>query len=802
MMRVPLKWLRQFLDLDALGMTPKQIASVLTMAGNEVDHIRVTGGDWDGIVVAALLAVDPHPDADRLKLATVDTGSGQKTVVCGAPNLSIGDKVAYAAVGATLINPYEGGTFKLKPAKIRGVASAGMIVSEKELGLSEDHQGILVLPAAATIGQTLGEYLGDTVLDLAVTPNRADCLSVIGIARELAALTDTKIREKVPQYTEGEARITDHISVAIVDTGLCPRYAATLIQGVTIGPSPQWLKDLLTAAGQRPINNIVDISNYVMLAYGQPLHAFDLTQIKGGRIVVRRAKGNEAVTSLDGIPRTLDGEMLVIADAERAVAVAGVMGAANSEVTSGTTSILLEAANFKAASIRRTSTLLGLPSEASMRFERGISAELVMPALMRATALMQQLGGGTVAQGVIDEYPGQHAPVAIELTAAATRRHLGVDYTVKEIETALKRFGFGTVVTADGVRATAPFWRTDIRAAEDLIEEVARLYGYDRIPLTLLRGAVPEQGAGAAPDITRRLSEYLAGFGFQETRSFTMTGRKRLQALHPEGKVATAAVKLANPMTEESEYLRPTLRANLMPVLAENCRHQAGAIRIFEAGRVFQPSESALPRESEMLTAVLTGPRGGGAWREVPGNLDFYDAKGVVEALLSRLGVESTFEPGTDAGLHPAVQAEINVGGAKVGVVGELHPKVRQGFEIETPVFLFELDLGVLAASAKSAVNYRPVPRYPAVLRDLALVVDASVTHRDIMAVISRFPLVAQTVLFDVYAGKQVAAARKSMAYRLYFQSREKTLTDDAVNGVLQKLLARLKQDIGAELRS
>jgi len=802
MLRVPIKWLHQFVDVDILGLSLKEIANVLTMAGTEVERIRVIGGDWENVVVAELVAIDPHPNADRLKLATVDTGGERQTVVCGAPNLTLGDRVVYAGLGATLINPYEGGTLKLKPAKIRGVASAGMIVSEKELGISDDHEGILVLPPAAPVGTPLADYLGDTVLDFAVTPNRADCLSVLGIARELAALTDTKVRTKEPDYPEGETRIEDRVTVEIKDADLCPRYCATLIDGVTIGESPQWLKDLLTASGQRPISNIVDITNYVMLAYGQPLHSFDFKEIRDGRIVVRRAGEGETVTSLDGVERKLDAKMLVIADAERAVAVAGVMGGANSEVTPGTTSILLEAASFNPASIRRTSGLLGLPSEASMRFERGISADLTLPALKRATQMIRQLGGGTVARGIVDVYPGKAELPAIDLTAARVKRHLGVDYSVSEIDAALTRFGFATKPIPDGVRATAPYWRTDICYPEDLIEEVARLYGYDRIPMTLLRGALPQYHTADGTGLRRRVSEYLAGFGFLETVSFTMTGSTRLRALRPDGGIGDAPVELTNPMTDESMYLRTTLRANMLPMLAENCRHDSGGIRIFESGKVYHAAADGPPRETDMVTALMSGPRVSGSWRAGTDLIDFYDARGLVEAMLARLGVIAEFVPGEDAGLLPAAQAKLVVGGADIGVVGELHPRARGAYEIENPVYLVELDLTALLPHARQDTVYQPVPRFPAVLRDIALVVDTGVTHRQITQLIRQFPLVVRAEVFDVYAGKQVAAGKKSLAYRLHFQSADKTLTDEAVNNVLNKLLGRLQKETGAELRS
>jgi phenylalanyl-tRNA synthetase beta chain len=801
MMRVPIKWLRLYLDLDKADLTVKDLAEKLTMAGNEVERIKEIGGEWDNISVAELVAIAPHPDADRLQLATVDTGNSRETVVCGAPNLNVGDKIAYAAIGARLIDPYKGGTVKLKPARIRGVASAGMICSEKELGIADNHEGILVLDPKAPTGKPLKEHLGDYVLELAVTPNRPDCLSVIGIAREVAALTGLAMRIMPPEYEEKGAPIDEQVKVEIRDAELCPRYCASLIRGVEVGPSPNWLQDKLLACGQRPINNIVDITNYVMLSYGQPLHSFDFNRVRGGRIIVRRANAGEQIVSLDGNLHDLTENMLVIADAERSVAVAGIMGGANSDITDRTTDILLEAASFNPASIHYTSADLKLPSEASMRFERGISAELAAIALRRATQLILQLGGGEAATGIIDEYPGRKEPLTLTVTPAETARILGMEFSTERITELLTPLGFECHTDGDAVSVTTPYWRTDVHYTVDIIEEIARMEGYDKLPTTLLSGSIPHFTPDRLSGFKRDLMQRLAGLGFQEIISYTLTSMSRLGKLRPDGSGGLPALRLKNPMTEEHEYLRPTLRANLLATLADNRRHEENGIRLFEAGKTFEPEDNDLPREYQMLCAVISGPKTPPGWQGAPAVADFYDAKGIAENLLAGIGVKAEFNASTDASLHPAVQAKITVGETAVGIVGEIHPAVRQSYEIAEPVFIIEFDMSALSEASADGIEFRQIPRFPAVVRDIALLVDTTVSHQQIEGIITSFPLVAQTSVFDVYSGKQVTAGKKSTAYHVVFQSANKTLTDNAVSAVLKKILGRLQQELGAELR-
>jgi phenylalanyl-tRNA synthetase beta chain len=803
-MKVPLNWLRDYVDIT---LPPAELASRLTLAGFEVGEMPVIGGGWDNIVVGQIVAVNLHPNADRLRLATVDLGTGQETVVCGAPNLNVGDKIAFACVGARLINPHNGEIEELKSAKIRGVVSSGMICSERELGVSDSHEGIMVLSTEAAVGTPLGDYLGDTVLDLDVTPNRPDCLSVVGIAREVAALSGQSPHIPEISYEETETPIEEQISIEIADPDLCPRYCASLITGVKIAESPGWLQERLLACGQRPINNIVDITNYVMLEYGQPLHSFDYHRIRGKKIIVRRANEGENFTTLDGVERELSRDMLVIADGERTVAIAGVMGGANSEVTENTTAILLEAASFNAASIHYTSHHLSLTSEASMRFERGISAGMTIPALKHATQLMAQLGGGKIARGIADVYPGRQEPEPIMLTPDEVRRILGVEFSLDQIVKTLTSLGFDGKIEGSQVRATAPYWRSDITQAVDLIEEVARIIGYDQIPTTMLSDPLPRQNPEPVLNLKDKIRQNLVGYGFQEVITYSLTGLEMLSNLAPEpGPPEPMPLRIANPMTADQEYLRPNLRANLLAVLSANRRHEDNGIRLFELGKIYLPQEKDLPAEPEVLCGILSGTKIEPSWLGGDGSFNFYDAKGVVEGLFSHLGVAINFEKGNDQGLHPARQAAIvieqNGLSVKLGVVGELHPKVADAFETSESVCLFEINVTALLPFTTVQKLFQPIPRFPSTIRDLALVVEAGISHRQVQNIIRDFSLVSDVVLFDVYSGKPVASGKKSLAYRVVYQSPTHTLTDEEVNKVQQQILDRLANELGATLRS
>ncbi len=797
-MKTSLKWLNDYIDIN---LPAGEIAQKLTMAGLEVKNTRIIGGNWDKIVIGQIKAINPHPNADRLRLTTVDLGYAAETVVCGAPNLKLGDKVAFAKVGAELIDGHTGVKSVLKEAKIRGVPSAGMVCSEKELGISDNHTGVLVLPPGTPLGVPLASYLSDALFNIEVTPNRPDCLSVIGIARELGVLTGQRVRLPDDKYPEVEPPIEEQVVLEIRAPDLCPRYSATIIKGVKIADSPDWMKERLIAGGMRPINNIVDITNFVMLEYGQPLHSFDYDRINGNKIIVRRARAGEKMQTLDGTERELTAHMLVIADAERTVAVAGVMGGANTEVTGQTTSILLEAANFNPSSIHYTGRSLGVASEAATRFERGIQPALTIPALRRATKLIQELGGGTVTRGIIDVYPGKQAVQSLVLSTRQVKRILGVEVSLPRIIEILVALGFACEhIKPDEIAVTPPYWRSDIRLIEDLVEEVARINGYDKIPMTLLAQSIPRQDPLSALKLKREVRNILVGYGFDEVMTPSLIGMELLKKITPEG-IHVEALRLTNPMSSDLEYLRPTLRANLLSILVLNQRSIEGMIRIAEISKVFIPRENDLPDERDMACGIISGSSITRWWHGEEEAPDYYTVKGVVEGVFKRLNITPDFIDGDDPGLHAIIQAKVMVGDKQVGVIGEVHPRVREKFEITGIAYYFELDLASLADIAVATKSYKPLPRFPAVVRDLAVVVEEKIRNKQVMRIISGFPLVEDVSLFDVYAGEQVPPGQKSLAYRITFQSPNKTLTDEAVNAVMKQIIAKLNKDLSATIR-
>ncbi|TET16866.1 MAG: phenylalanine--tRNA ligase subunit beta [Dehalococcoidia bacterium] len=801
-MKVPLKWLQEYVDIT---LPPTDLANRLTMTGTEVKGVQVIGDSWENIVVGQIVAINPHPNADRLSLTTIDLGTEQPTVVCGAPNLRLGDKVAFAYVGAQLIDGHSGQAFRLKSTKIRGVVSNGMACSEKELGISDSHEGIMVLPAEAPIGTPLADYLGDVIFDMDITPNRPDCLSIVGIAREVAALTGQGLHLPEIEYEETVLPIDQQISVEIAAPDLCPRYCASLITGIKLAESPRWMQQRLLKCGMRPINNIVDITNYVMLEYGQPLHAFDYHQIKGKKIIVRRATDGETIITLDGVEWLLSEDMLVIADEEQPVAIAGIMGGADSEVTQETTSILLESANFSPPSIHYTGRVLRLPSEACIRFERGIRPELTLPALKRATQLIIQLAGGEAAKGLVDVYPGKLDREPILLSTDQVKRLLGVEFSLDQIVEVLTSLGFDCEVASSKseVWVTAPYWRSDIYQAVDLIEEVARIIGYDKIPATMLSQPLPRQSPEPILSLKQKVRDSLTGYGFQEVITYSLTSLEMLNKLLPEPQpLELVPLCVANPMTAEQEYLRPNLRANLLAALSANRRYEDGGIRLFELGKVYLPQQKDLPNEPEVVCGILSGSRFEKSWHGGNDLFDFYDAKGVVEGLLSQLGVDASFEETKDESLHPVKQTAIVIAGNKLGVVGELHPKVLEAFEIPGAVYLFEINLTALLPFTLGHKMFQPISQFPTVVRDIALVVDAEVTHQRVKDIIKSFPLVERVTIFDVYSGEQVPPGKKSLAYSITFQSPTHTLTDEEVNQVQQQILGKLSSELGATLRT
>jgi len=799
-MKVSLKWLSEYVDIR---LSPKELAERLTMAGMEARGIQTVGSTWNKIVIGQVTAVGPHPNADRLKLATVNLGTQQLTVVCGAPNINIKQKVAFANTGARLIDGHTGKAMILKPAKIRGILSEGMVCSEKELGISDNHENILVLPSDAPVGMSLDYYLGDIIFDLDITPNRPDCLSLIGIAREIAALTGQQPHLPDTDYEETEATIDSFISIDIADPNLCPRYCASLITGVKPGPSPDWLQQRLRSYGMRPISNIVDVTNYVMLEYGQPLHGFDYHKLRGKQLIIRRARDGELIITLDGEARPLTQDTLVIADAEKPVAIAGIMGGLDAEVTDTTTAILLESANFNRSIIRRGANRLNLQSEASIRFDKGLSLNLPLIALKRATKLLLELAGRKAARGIIDAYPGKVEPKAILLSTKEVKRLSGLEVTIEEIITVLKLLGFECQETSLSSQTSvfSPFWRSDIKCAADLVEEIVRIIGYDKIPITRLSAPLPAQKLTRELILKQKLRNTLAGWGFQEILAYSLTSLERLQGLSPELELPFTPLKVSNPMTKEQEYLRPSLRAGLLTSLANNQKYEQDGIRLFEIGKTFLPQGKELPQEKEMLCAVLSGTRQETSWHKDREPLDFFDAKGIAENLLKQLGHEATFEVSNDEGLLPGRSADIFINDDKVGVVGDLHPKISQAFKLPGTVCLIEIDVESLMSKARWSKQYQPIPRFPSTTRDIALVIDEQVSYQKVKDIIQSFTLVKKVMLFDLYMGEQVPEGKKSFAVRVVYQSTDHTLTDEEVNKVHQGMVSRLHQELGAMLR-
>ena len=802
-MRVPLSWLSEYVDIS---LPVEELARRLTIAGVEVGEIILTGGDWDGIRVAEVTKVEPHPNADRLTLVTVDLGNGEtRRVVCGAPNVAGGQKIAFAPEGTRLIDGHTGKSTVLKPAKIRGVESAGMVLSEKELGISESHEGIVVLPPESPVGQPLSSILGETVFDLDLTPNRPDLMSVLGVAREVAAIAGGKVRDPSIEYEAAGKPIKGRARVEISDPDLCPRYVAALIEGIRIGESPDWMQERLVAAGMRPINNIVDITNYVMLEMGQPLHAFDFDKLREGRIVVRRARPGEKLTLLDGGQRDLQPDMLVIADAEEAVAVAGVMGGADSEVTSETVNVLLESANFNGPNIRRTRQALKTETDASKRFEKGLSTHLPPIAAQRAVKLMVEIAGGKAADGLLDVAPGKTKDGRITLTQERLRRVLGIEVAPAEVRRVLEALGFGCRwVPPDHFLVRVPYWRTDVTIADDVIEEVARIVGYDEFPTTQLRGEIPAWEPQPLRALRERVRDLLAGAGLQEVITYSLTDLPTLQKVLPkEDLEITPPLRVANPMSREYEYARTTLRGSMLQTLARNTRISGGdLLALFEIAHTYQPREDELPHEVETVCAAISG-RKEGWWRNPsPEPAGFYDAKACIDALLAALHLRADYREAVDYACLPGRAAEVWINGARIGLVGQVHPRVAASFEIKNDVAIFEVDLEALLPHLPETIHYEPVSPYPSVEESLAVVVDQDVHAAEVIRLIESSKLVHSVSVLTVYTGPPIPKGKKSLAFSVSYQSGERTLSDADVAKERARIVERLKRELNAELRT
>ena len=800
-MKIPLSWLKEYVEVS---IPVEELAHRLTMAGTEVASVETIGG-WDNCYVGQVLQVERHPNADRLTLCTVDIGGEQLRVVCGAPNVAPGQRVPFAKVGAQLFNAHSNRQDTLKVSRIRGEVSEGMICSAMELGLGQDHTGIVVLPDDAPVGQPLSAYMGDQVLDIEVTPNRPDCLSVLGVAREVAALTGVAVHEPDCSYPEKGEPIESITSVDIAAPDLCRRYTASLIMGVKMGPSPQWLQDRLTRAGMRPINNVVDVTNYVMLEYNQPLHAFDFDTVKERHIAVRRAKPGEVLVSLDGVERRLSSSMLVIADGQDPVGLGGVMGGANTEISEKTTAILLESATFDAANNRRTAQGLRLRTEASIRFEKELRPELAPIALRRATQLMLETAGGMAARGIIDIYPeaGQPAP-SLLLTGSRLEKVLGIRFPWEQVEQALSSLGFSfEPMDGDGLQVTVPYWRSDINIEDDLVEEVARVIGYDQVPTTMLSTPIPHHQPQPLLELRERIKDALSSAGLQEVITYPVTDLESLRKGANREAIPTP-LRLANPLNSRHQYLRTDLRGSILSTLSANQAQQHEPLGIFEIGKVYLPRPGDLPEERERVAGALVGPRRESSWiGKGEEQVGFYDGKGVVDALLQGLGVRATYEISTDPTFAPGRGANILVGVESIGIVGELHSAVVQAFELtNSPVVFFELNVSqLLAARELGAKRYSPLSRFPAAVRDLSIIMDCQTPAAEVQEAIFKHPLTTRVSLFDVYTGMGVPSGKRSLTYRIEFQAQDRTLTAEEANRALETVLRSLERAFGAILR-
>ena len=813
-MKVPLRWLSEFIDS---GLSPQDLAHRLTMAGLEAEKISVIGDGWDNVFVGHVEAVERHPDADRLVLATVSAGEHRLTVVTGAPNIAAGQVVPLALAGARLIDGHaEGTVYKtLKPGTIRGVRSEGMVCSEKELGLSEEHEGIMVLDDVAPVGAPLAEWLGDTVIEFEITPNLVHDFSVLGIAREVSALTDRPVTLPALYDLDRAPKAGDDF-VTIADPDLCARYVAVVIENVANGPSPTWMQRRLLAAGLRTINLPVDVTNYVMLEFGQPQHAFDADTLAGNRIVVRRARDGEMIETLDHQQRMLADDMLVIADAEVATGVAGVMGGFASEISDSTSRIVLESANFNMKSIRATARSLKLRSDASTRFERGLDPNLAWMAAARATQLLLELSPGAAVSSVADVYPRPLERRELTMPFSEIERLLGISYQSKQVLEVLSRLGFTPELVGDHgaeLKVSIPTWRSDVSEAADIVEEVARIIGYDSLPERLPIGQTTPVARDPMFQLQRRVRESLVGSGFWEAITYVTVSSDELLRFGGQGDRAPgvlelaleSAVRLRNPLQADRDIMRPTLLPSLVSAASENLKHQR-SVRFFELARGYLPSQAELPHESNLLAAVLAGDRAEpDRYRTQVEELDFFDAKGAIDEVLDRIGVgPRAYKPVELAYLHPGRAALIAVNGQAIGIIGELRPDRAASFGIEdVRVAVAELDLDAILPITEAVVTGVRAPRFLPVEQDFAIVVSAEVAAGDVEEALrsGAGPLASGFTLFDLYQGPQVGEGKKSLAYRIIFTAPDRALTDAELGKVRDKIARELKRRVGGELR-
>mgnify|MGYP003369599597 FL=1 len=810
-MQVSIKWLKDYIDFTE---TPEQLADKLTMAGIPVENVVDPGEGLEKVVTGRIEKLEPHQNSDHLQICTMNVGLAENIIiVTGAQNVAEGQVVPVAMVGAHLPNG-----MKISKGKLRGVASNGMLCSAQELKLDleklpeEQKTGIFILPSDTPVGIPAKDVLGlnDVVLEFELTANRADCFSVFGLVREIAAITGNKPHfPEIKVNEDDNTKLNDIFSVEIADPDLCSRFSTRMLKNVKIGPSPEWMQQRLEGAGIRSINNVVDVTNFVMIELGHPMHAYDYDKITGKKLIARRAIEGEELHTLDDTSRKAKGEMLVIADSEKAAGLAGIMGGFETEITDTTTTVVLESADFYGPCIRRTARACGLSSEASGRFERGVDSETTIKALDRAAQLLQEMGACTVCEGIVDVYPNPKQANYVTFTPEQINNHLGTNIAKDVMLNIITSVGFDvTKDENDEITVKVPSWRNDVTCMADISEEIARLHGFDKIKSTLPNGVSMQGTQSAKQTFIDKVKASLSSQGLYETISFALTNEETFNKLNiPQDSPLRKAVPIMNPLSDEYPLVRTTLLSSIFDNLARNLARKNDDVALFEVGSVFFPKAlpvTELPDEVVKIAGAITGRRNAQGWNQTNDMVDFYDAKGIIEELLANLRVTRyTVEAGTHYAMHPGKTALFKKGRDVIVTVGEVHPAVLSAYGITKPVYIFELDATTVMKYMAKDLKYKALPKYPATSRDLAMLVDVDVNAADIEKVMTKAAgqNLTQITLFDVYTGKQVEEGKKSLAFSLTFQSNDKTLTDAEIDPAIEKIVAKLQKDFNANLR-
>lgn len=810
-MQVSIKWLKDYIDFTE---TPEQLADKLTMAGIPVENVVDPGEGLEKVVTGRIEKLEPHQNSDHLQICTMNVGLAENIIiVTGAQNVAKGQVVPVAMVGAHLPNG-----MKISKGKLRGVASNGMLCSAQELKLDleklpeEQKTGIFILPSDTPVGIPAKDVLGlnDVVLEFELTANRADCFSVFGLVREIAAITGNKAHfPEIKVNEDDNTQLNDIFSVEIADPDLCSRFSTRMLKNVKIGPSPEWMQQRLEGAGIRSINNVVDVTNFVMIELGHPMHAYDYDKITGKKLIARRAIEGEELHTLDDTSRKAKGEMLVIADSEKAAGLAGIMGGFETEITDTTTTVVLESADFYGPCIRRTARACGLSSEASGRFERGVDSETTIKALDRAAQLLQEMGACTVCEGIVDVYPNPKQANYVTFTPEQINNHLGTNIAKDVMLNIITSVGFDvTKDENDEITVKVPSWRNDVTCMADISEEIARLHGFDKIKSTLPNGVSMQGTQSAKQTFIDKVKASLSSQGLYETISFALTNEETFNKLNiPQDSPLRKAVPIMNPLSDEYPLVRTTLLSSIFDNLARNLARKNDDVALFEVGSVFFPKAlpvTELPDEVVKIAGAITGRRNAQGWNQANDMVDFYDAKGIIEELLANLRVTRyTVEAGTHYAMHPGKTALFKKGRDVIATVGEVHPAVLSAYGITKPVYIFELDATTVMKYMAKDLKYKALPKYPATSRDLAMLVDVDVNAADIEKAMTKAAgqNLTQITLFDVYTGKQVEEGKKSLAFSLTFQSNDKTLTDAEIDPAIEKIVAKLQKDFNANLR-